>query len=103
SGWPGTVRQLLHVLQNACLLSSAEVLDVGDFTLEEDRGTTPPPGEAIGDEDLDLRRNLERVERDLIQRALKLAEGNRAQAARLLGIRRALLYARMNHLKIDDR
>jgi DNA-binding NtrC family response regulator len=46
---------------------------------------------------------LERVERELIQRALRMTAGNRARAARLLGIRRALLYARMSHLQIDEK
>jgi DNA-binding NtrC family response regulator len=40
------------------------------------------------------------LERDLIERALVTSRGNRAQAARLLGIRRALLYARMRHLGV---
>jgi DNA-binding NtrC family response regulator len=99
--WPGNVRQLLHVLENACLMSSAEVLDREDFALDDE-----PTGvlkDTIGGDDLDLRRNLERVERSLIRRALRLAAGNRALAARLLGIRRALLYARMNHLQIDEK
>jgi len=97
--WPGNVRQLLHVLENACLMSSAEVLDRDDLAIDD--ASTPSPGEVIGADDLDLRRNLERLERELILRALQIAAGNRAHAARLLGIRRALLYARMQQLQID--
>jgi DNA-binding NtrC family response regulator len=51
-------------------------------------------------EDLDLRRNLDRLERALIERALVVAGGNRARAARLLGIRRALLYARLKKIGV---
>ncbi len=51
-------------------------------------------------EDLDLRRNLDCLERALIERALVVAGGNRARAARLLGIRRALLYARLKKIGI---
>jgi DNA-binding NtrC family response regulator len=97
--WPGNVRQLLHVLENACLMSSAEVLDRDDLDIDD--SSTPAPGEVLGADDLDLRRNLERLERELILRALQIAAGNRAHAARLLGIRRALLYARMQQLQID--
>ena len=50
----------------------------------------------------ELRENLEGLERDLIQTALSRSEGNRSQAARLLGIRRALLYARMLHLGMRE-
>jgi DNA-binding NtrC family response regulator len=91
--WPGNVRQLRHVIDSACLMSRAEVLDVDDLQL-------PTAQAAPNASDVDLRRNLEQLERQLIERALHTAQGNRAQAARLLGIRRALLYARMKHLGI---
>ena len=110
--WPGNVRQLRHALENACVMSTAEVLDVTDLDLPDEdvagveiwpHTAGPSPAEPrIDDADLDLRSNLERVERRLIERALTLARGNRAQAARLLGIRRALLYARMKHLRLAD-
>ena len=111
--WPGNVRQLLHVLENACVMSTAEVLDTADFDLPGGPPhPAPPPAEGVAvavdiddtvdDADLDLRSNLERLERRLIERALGVARGNRAHAARLLGIRRALLYARMKHLGMTE-
>jgi DNA-binding NtrC family response regulator len=97
--WPGNVRQLRHSLESASVMSPAEILDASDLQLAPQKhGSSPDPGGA----DLDLRTNLERVERSLILRALAVAGGNRAQAARLLGIRRALLYARMKHLRLED-
>ncbi|APR75468.1 Response regulator of zinc sigma-54-dependent two-component system [Minicystis rosea] len=96
--WPGNVRQLRHVLEAARVMSAAEVLDAKDLALDEPARTEAPSTS------LDLRSNLERVERELIDKALAVAKGNRAQAARLLGIRRPQLYARMKHLGIasDD-
>jgi two-component system response regulator AtoC len=91
--WPGNVRELRHVLERACVMSSAEVLDVEDLDFGPTSECPPVPVS-----DLDLRRNLEGLERQLIQQALDRAQGNRAEAARLLGIRRALLYARMKAL-----
>lgn len=110
-GWPGNVRQLLHVVESACVMSADEILDAESFTIP----TSEPPAlaqvapDADGLcleglqrlEDLHLRTHLERLERGLIELALQRAEGNRAEAARLLGIRRALLYARMKHLDIE--
>ncbi len=102
--WPGNVRQLKHVLESSLVLASSEVLDADDLRLPEETPSAtsyvpevPPPN---APEDLDLRANLERLERKLISRALEVAKGNRALAARLLGIRRALLYDRMRHLGI---
>lgn len=79
-------------------MSASEVLDVKDLSLSEPARADASPSS------LDLRLNLERLERELIEKALTVAKGNRAQAARLLGIRRALLYARMRHLGVaaDD-
>ena len=37
----------------------------------------------------------------MIQEALTRSRGNRAEAARLLGIRRALLYARLRYFGLD--
>ena len=39
--------------------------------------------------------DLEAVERDLIQKALKRAGDNKSKAARLLGLTRAQLYSRI--------
>jgi DNA-binding NtrC family response regulator len=80
-------------------MSIADVLDEEDIVLPEVPREPREPGAASN---LDLRENLERVERGLIERALRESHGNRAEAARLLGIRRALVYVRMKHLKIDE-
>ena len=96
--WPGNVRQLRHVLEQACVMSSAGMLDEAAFDLGDSRTSQPPPPLPAEPQSLDLRENLERRERELIEAALQRAQGNRALASRLLGIRRALLYARMLHL-----
>lgn len=102
--WPGNVRQLRHALENASIMSTAEVLDPSDFALPEIQArvvANSPDEESPLPTNLDLRQNLERLERQLIETALAQARGNRALAARLLGIRRALLYARMKHLGLE--
>jgi DNA-binding NtrC family response regulator len=95
--WPGNVRELRHVLQQACVMSSAEVLDADDFVLRELR---PLPADDTP-RDLDLRAALDKLELRMVHEALARAHGNRAQAARLLGIRRALLYARLRYFGIE--
>ena len=96
-GWPGNVRELMHVLERACVMTSAEVIDEADLQL---------PGPAPGDvptasDDLDLHRAVAALERSLIDRALRKAQGNRAEAARLLGIARPQLYAKIKDLGIE--
>jgi DNA-binding NtrC family response regulator len=94
--WPGNVRQVRHVLENACVMSTAEVLGPDDFDFK-----LPHPGASVTvmpNVSLDLRENIDLLTRRLIETALERSSGNRAQAARLLGIRRALLYERMLQL-----
>lgn len=94
--FPGNVRELLHVVERACVMHPSEVLDADDFELG--RATLA----AANDPDsLDLRAAVDALERDFVHRALKRAQGNRAEAARLLGIARPQLYAKMKQLGID--
>ena len=89
--WPGNVRELFHVIERAAVMCGSEVIDVGDLP-ETVRAGAP---EAPEDDDLSLHGAVARVERDLIVRALERAKGNRSAAARLLGIGRPQLYAKM--------
>jgi len=90
--WPGNVRELENLMQSASLVVRGEVIDAGDLKL----------GEAIAPADsleellhLDLPSAVARLEKMLLQRALQATGGNRAEAARKLGIRRQLLYAKL--------
>ena len=92
--WPGTVGELVSVLRRAAALSPAEVIDEGH--LPEDLGTTSHPTEANPYLGLPMRDAVSRLERDLLMHALDSAAGNRTAAAKLLGIARAQLYAKLS-------
>ncbi len=97
--WPGNVRELRNALERAAAVAGSEPLDLEHLPPDL---WEPPPGAPAGDEDdLDLRRVLQRAEREAIARALRRAGGNRSQAARLLGIHRTGLYQRMKRLSLD--
>ena len=93
--WPGNVRELFHVLERAAVLCAGEVIDVGDLPdgLRADAAAVLPPME---DDDLSLHAAVARLEKQLILRALDRAKGNRSAAARLLGIGRPQLYAKLD-------
>jgi DNA-binding NtrC family response regulator len=101
-GWPGNVRELHHVIERAAVMSTSEVLDEADLALPGGSPLDPSPTSATpeGDGDLNLRRATDDLERRYIRRALERAGGNRAEAARLLGIGRPNLYAKMRELGI---
>ena len=95
--WPGNVRELLHVVQRAAVMCGAEVIDVNDLpdAVREGRarGAVASPTDAYLD--LPLRDAVALLERRMIEHALAKAGGNRAEAARSLGIARPQLYAKM--------
>ena len=97
--WPGNVRELFHVLQRAAVLCGGEVIDALDLPSEPANGAHGQGNgnghASAGDEDLALHPAVARLEKQLILKALERAKGNRSAAARLLGIGRPLLYAKL--------
>lgn len=96
--WPGNVRELENCIERAVLLSREHVIHAHHLppTLQtaEASGTTH-----VGT----LNATLENVERDLIHDALKASRGNRAKAARALGISERIMGLRVKHYGIDTR
>ncbi len=87
--WPGNVRQLCSVLENAVALSDKETLEPADLLLPAGTLSAEPPS-----------LNLEELEQWAIRRALRLTGGNISQAARELGVVRDTLTSRMKKFGI---
>ncbi len=86
--WHGNVRELENVIQAAVALAPGQTITADDLGLD---GLEPEPAGEL--EQL----SLEEVERRHVQRVLRSVGGNRAAAARILGIDRSTLYRRMLH------
>ncbi len=104
--WPGNVRELANIIERMAILATAELLTATDVArvLPAD-GTAPTVTADSGDDapwrDIALSETLDRYERELIAKALSVARGNVAEAARRLLTDRANLYRRMRRLGID--
>ena len=83
--WPGNVRELQHAIERAVILSSGFTLLPDDFILK--------PATAHRHKEMNL--NLEHLEMNAIEIALKKSEGNMNQAAEMLGISRFTLYRKI--------
>jgi len=98
-GWPGNVRELENVIERLVVLSVGEEITLADLPdfLQRERSHADaielnlPPGGI----------SLERVERDLIVRALEKFNWNQTQAARYLDISRRTLIYRMEKFGIS--
>jgi two-component system NtrC family response regulator len=91
--WPGNIRELLNAMKRSATLVSRPVIGAEDLAFLVPPGHTP--ADAVDLLAGKLPDVIERVERELIRRALEAADGNRAQAAEQLGIRRQLLYQKL--------
>lgn len=94
--WPGNVRALRHAVERATILAAHPVLEPEDFGLEAAAPRAVPAlvsGGASGGVAADL--NLDRVERRLVEEALRKHGYNITLAASELGLSRAALYRRM--------
>ncbi|MEO0480201.1 MAG: sigma 54-interacting transcriptional regulator [Planctomycetota bacterium] len=91
--WPGNVRELRNVILRLDALTSGSEIGVEDLESEPEQRT----------ESEDSPLELAEIERRTILRALEVARGNKAQAARLLGISRRSLYDRLQRIEPDVR
>ena len=96
--WPGNVRELANVLERALLMSDGDCLEAADLD-----AVMPPPNQPTAAAGLDISEAVAQAKRDAICQALRAAGGNKAQAARLLGISRAALYEKIAVLGIDTK
>lgn len=89
--WPGNVRELMNILESACTFGHSEEITLADL---------PPviAGQA-GEVPLQLSASriptFEETEKTLIANALSATSGNKLRAAKLLGISRKKLYAKI--------
>jgi two-component system response regulator HydG len=96
--WPGNVRELENALERALVLGRDDVIWPEDLP-EEMRAT--PPGPAAGGATPRADRPLAEVEREHILATLAAAGGNKAAAARILGVDRKTLYRKIEEYGID--
>ncbi len=102
--WPGNVRELLNAMKRASTLVRRPVISASDLAFL----VTPDLRAASAADATDwlagtLPEAVERVEREMIRRTLLASGGNRAQAAERLGIRRQLLYQKLEKYGLVSR
>jgi DNA-binding NtrC family response regulator len=88
--WPGNVRELRNALERAAIRCDGSLIDAGHLGL---RAAARPMGEGSSD--------LQDVERGIIGRVLAECRGNKARAARRLGLTRTQLYCRIQKYALD--
>jgi DNA-binding NtrC family response regulator len=99
--WPGNVRELFHVVRRAAALCDGEIIDVPHLPGAPASLGTPPTANPYAE--MPMREAVGALERDLLRAALEKARGNRTVAAKLLGIARPQLYAKLDEHGLSER
>lgn len=87
--WPGNVRELQHTMERTVILGDGSLLRPENFVFQASAPRPKKEEEVL---------NLEQLERQAVERAMRLSEGNVTRAAEYLGITRFALYRKLEKL-----
>lgn len=96
--WPGNVRELENVLERSILLAPQPSLEGADVRIEMNQRARSA---GDGDHFLPEGMTLDQYEQSILREAIKRADGNKSQAARLLGLTRNALRYRLAQMGIE--
>jgi len=96
--WPGNVRELENVIERSLVMATGRVLDAKDIHLEN---APRPRPQGDSQHFLPEGLTLDEYEQELIREALRRADGNKSQAARLLGLTRNALRYRLTQMGLE--
>ena len=96
--WPGNVRELENVIERSLVMGTGKQLDAADIKLES---APRPRAQSDGTHFLPEGMTLDQYEQEIIREALKRADGNKSQAARLLGLTRNALRYRLTQMGLE--
>jgi DNA-binding NtrC family response regulator len=98
--FPGNIRELKNLIERALILSGGKPIKREHLQLPTSLSYPQEDAFKLSAPSFDsLPLNLEAAEHALIQRALEQTNGNVAEAARLMGVNRSLIYRRFPHMK----
>ena len=100
--WPGNVAELREFVAAGFARAERVEITATDLPRRVFHAAEAARRPRRADEPIVLETFLRDIERELIERALKRAKGNKARAARLLGLTRPRLYRRMMQLGLEE-
>jgi two-component system response regulator AtoC len=100
--YPGNVRELRNIVERVLMLCERDAIGIADLPPEVRREVRRPPAGCDGlRHNVSLQQIIKRTEKKMISRMLRLMNGNKLKAARMLNISRSTLYAKMEEYGIE--
>ena len=98
--WPGNVRELENAIERAVILLSGEYITEKQLPLNiTEKYPDLEAPTAIAAPITDGTRSLEEIEKEAVLATLKASDGNKAEAARRLGVTRKTLHNKLKSYK----
>jgi two-component system NtrC family response regulator len=102
--WPGNVRELRNAIERALLLCDGGLITREHLPSGNARMTRPSSNGNSGRDGKDIPPqgvDLTAMDREMVEKAIRQAKGNKSKAARLLGLTRSQLYSRLGKYQLD--
>jgi transcriptional regulator with GAF, ATPase, and Fis domain len=95
--WPGNIREVENLVERLVILSEQNLIDLKDLpvNIRSFVSDKKSPHPALGGGHIDLRQATEQLQHRLMEEALRLTNGNRSAAAKMLGLKRTTLVAKL--------
>jgi DNA-binding NtrC family response regulator len=103
--WPGNIRELQNLIERIVILKRGDgLISAEDLprNMTGDKASNRIDSLVLPDNGIDIKTTLEQIETRLTLDALKKAEGNKARAAELLGLKRTTLIERLKRLGLTE-
>lgn len=102
--WPGNIRELENLLERLVILNEDGVISVESLPpgIRSFISEKKIPKPTLTEEGLDLNAAVEEFENRLIEEALRRTKGNKQAAARLLGLKRTTLVAKLRRRRMAN-
>jgi DNA-binding NtrC family response regulator len=100
--YPGNVRELEQLINKLAVQAAGRAITGNDVHAVLKAAASRPDSDLRRWEELPFHQAVARWERHLIERALRLSDGNKSDAARRLGIQRRLLYEKLQQLMSEE-
>jgi len=93
--WPGNIRELRNAVHRALLLRRGPMIDAGDLSYDQE--VNPETGITVPElpRGMTLEQMLEKLERQIVETALRRYNNNRERVAKELGVARSTLFKRL--------
>jgi len=95
--WPGNVREMINVIRKAVVLTEKKYIDIDDLDIDADKISKDLSGKGI----FNLREHVDRLEKELVEKAYKITGGNVSKMANMLGVSRPTVYKLLEKYRLN--